>query len=148
MTRTARFGQVIALAILCSPIFAVSAELRYEAKIVGVDDSDLADLLADVSQLKTLDDRLPASEEALRRRAEDDLDRLKEAAHSLGYWNAQFSYQIDTGADPAKVTVTATPGPLYRVAAIEIHRTDGQAFAVPADPGAPPLPLKPGDPIT
>jgi hypothetical protein len=45
---------------------AVSAELRYEAKIVGVDDSDLADLLSEVSQLKTLDDRLPASEEALR----------------------------------------------------------------------------------
>ena len=69
VTRTERFGQVIALAIVCSPIFAVSAELRYEAKIVGADDSELADLLSEVSQLKTLDDRLPASEEALRRRA-------------------------------------------------------------------------------
>ena len=146
MARTGKFGQIIALAIVCSPIVAVSAELRYEAKIVGVDDSELADLLSEVSQLKTLDDRLPASEEALRRRAEDDLDRLKEAAHSLGYWNAQFSYQIDTGADPAKVTVTADPGPLYRVAAIEIRRADGQTFAMPADPVAPPLPLKPGDP--
>jgi hypothetical protein len=80
VTRTARFGQIIALAIVCSPIFAVSAELRYETKIIGVDDSDLADLLSEVSQLKTLDDRLPASEEALRRRAEDDLDRLKGSA--------------------------------------------------------------------
>jgi translocation and assembly module TamA len=125
----------------------MSAELRYEAKIVGADDPDLADLLSEVSQLKTLDDRLPASEEALRRRADDDLDRLKEAAHSLGYWNAQFSYQIDTGgADPAKVTVTAAPGPLYRVAAVEVRGTDGRTFAVPADPAAPPLPLKPGDP--
>ena len=78
--RSAKFGQIIALAIVCSPIFAVSAELHYEAKIVGVDDSDLADLLSEVSQLKTLDDRLPASEEALRRRAEDDLDRLKGSA--------------------------------------------------------------------
>ncbi len=146
MTRTAKFGQVIALAIVCSPIIAVSAELRYETKIVGVDDSDLADLLSEVSQLKTLDDRLPASEEALRRRAEDDLDRLKDAAHSLGYWNAQFFYQIDTGADPAKVTVTATPGPLYRVASLEVRGADGRMFGVPADPAAPPLPLKPGDP--
>lgn len=146
-TRTARFAQIIVLAIVCSPIFAMSAELRYEAKIVGADDPDLADLLSEVSQLKTLDDRLPASEEALRRRADDDLDRLKEAAHSLGYWNAQFSYQIDTGgADPAKVTVTAAPGPLYRVAAVEVRGTDGRTFAVPADPAAPPLPLKPGDP--
>src|SRR5712691_3569715 len=146
VTRTAKFGQVIALAIVCSPIFAVSAELRYEAKIVGVEDSDLADLLAEVSQLKTLDDRLPASEEALRRRAEDDLDRLKDAAHSLGYWNAQFSYQIDTGADPAKVTVTATPGPLYHVASVAVRGGDGHPLAVPVDPAAPPLPLKPGDP--
>jgi translocation and assembly module TamA len=146
VTRTARFGQIIALAIVCSPIIAVSAELRYEAKIVGVDDSDLADLLSEVSQLKTLDDRLPASEEALRRRAEDDLLRLKEAAHSLGYWNAQFSYDIDSGSDPAKVTVTAIPGPLYRVAVVETRRADGQPLAVPADPAAPPLPLNPGDP--
>ena len=145
-TRTARFGRVVALAILCSPIIAVSAELRYEAKIVGVADSDLADLLAEISQLKTLEDRLPASEEALRRRAEDDLDRLKEAAHSLGYWNAQFSYEIESGADPARVIVTAIPGPLYHVAAVAIRGADGQPLAAPADPAAPPLPLKPGDP--
>jgi translocation and assembly module TamA len=146
VTRTARFGQIIALAIVCSPIFAVSAELRYEANIVGVDDSDLADLLADVSQLKTLDDRLPASEEALRRRAEGDLDRLKEAAHSLGYWNAQFVYQIDTTGDPARVTVTATLGPLYHVAAVEIRGADGRPLALPGDLAVPPLLLKPGDP--
>ncbi len=146
MTRTAKFGRVIALTIVCSPIIGVSAELRYEAKIVGVDDTDLADLLADVSQLKTLEDRLPASEEALRRRAEDDLDRLKEAAHSLGYWNAQFSYDIDSGHDPAKVTVTANPGPLYHVAAVEIRGVGGQPLAVPAAPVAPSPPLKPGDP--
>jgi translocation and assembly module TamA len=150
-TRTARFGRVVALAILCSPIIAVSAELRYEAKIVGVDDSELADLLADVSQLKTLEDRLPASEEALRRRAEDDLPRLKEAAHSLGYWNAQFSYEIESGADPARVIVTAIPGPLYHVATVAIRGADGRPLArlddgVAADLARPPLPLKPGDP--
>src|SRR6266567_1764951 len=129
VTRTAKFGQVIALTIVCSPIIGVSAELRYEAKIVGVDDSDLADLLSEVSQLKTLDDRLPASEEALRRRAEDDLDRLKDAAHSLGYWNAQFSYDVDTGTDSATVTVTAIPGSLYHIAAVEVRGVDGHSLA-------------------
>jgi translocation and assembly module TamA len=146
VTRSAKVGHVIALAVVCLPIIAVSAELRYEANIVGVDDSDLADLLADVSQLKTLDDRLPASEEALRRRAEGDLDRLKEAAHSLGYWNAQFAYQIDTSTDPARVTVTATPGPLYHIAAVEIRMADGRTLALPSDPAAPSVLLKPGDP--
>jgi outer membrane translocation and assembly module TamA len=146
LLRTAKFGPIAVLALLCSPAPAVFADLRYEAQIVGVDDSDLADLLDEVSQLKTLEDHLPSSEEALRRRAEDDLNRLKDAAHSLGYWNAQFSYTIDAGPDPAKVIVEANPGPLYRIASIEVRGPDGRPLAVPADPTAPSLPLKPGDP--
>jgi translocation and assembly module TamA len=144
--RATKLALIVALAVMCTPVAVVFADLRYEAEIVGVDDSDLADLLAEVSQLKTLEDRLPASEEALRRRAEDDLVRLNDAAHSLGYWNAQFSYQIDTGADSAKVTVTAAAGPLYHLGAIKIRGADGRPLAVP--PGAPASGrlLKPGDP--
>src|SRR5438270_3665016 len=133
-----------ALACLCGP--SVLADLRYKAEITGVEDSSLADLLDEVSELKSLDDRLPASEEALRRRAERDLDRLKDAAHSLGYWNAQFSYEIDVASDPVKVTVTATPGSQYRVTSIDIVGSDGRPMVFPVDPEAPPLPIKPGDP--
>jgi translocation and assembly module TamA len=142
--RAAKFGLIVALAISCSPVPAVFADLRYETKIIGIGASDLADLVAEVSQLKALEDRLPISEEALRRRAEDDLDRLKEAAASLGYWSAQFAYEIDTGADPAKVTVTAKPGPLYHVASVEVLGVDGRPLSVPVASVA--LPLKPGDP--
>ncbi len=100
-----------------------------------------------MSDLKTLaDDHLPASQEALRRRAERDLDRLKDAAHSLGYWSAEFSYEIDTNTDPVKVTVTARPGPLYHVVSIAILGPDGRPLVVPLDPNSPPLPMKPGDP--
>jgi len=108
-----------ALACLCGP--SVLADLRYKAKITGVEDSSLADLLDDVSELKSLDDRLPSSEEALRRRADRDLGLLQDAAHSLGYWNAQFSYEIDAASDPVDVTVMANPGPLYRIVSIEIR---------------------------
>ena len=73
------------------------ADLRYETEITGVEDSALADLLGEVSELKSLRDRLPASEQALRRRADRDLELLTDAAHSLGYWDARFSYRIDTG---------------------------------------------------
>jgi translocation and assembly module TamA len=135
----------VALACVCGP--SVFADLRYEAEIAGVDDASLADLLDEVSELKELaDDRLPASEEALRRRAEADLDRLKDAARSLGYWDAQFSYEIAASGEPVKVTVTANQGPLYRIAAIDILGPNGQPLAVPIDPDALPLPLKPGDP--
>ena len=51
-----------ALACLCGP--SAFADLRYEATITGVEDADLADLLDEVSELKTLEDRRPASEEA------------------------------------------------------------------------------------
>jgi len=133
-----------ALACLCGP--SVLADLRYKAKITGVEDSSLADLLDDVSELKSLDDRQPSSEEALRRRADRDLGLLQDAAHSLGYWNAQFSYEIDAASDPVDVTVMANPGPLYRIVSIEIRDPSGKPLVVPIDPAAPPLPLKPGDP--
>src|SRR5690349_1633503 len=99
MRRAAKFTLAVAVATVWSPAAKVFADLRYKAEIVGVDDSHLADLLAEVSQLKTLEDRVPASREALRRRAEEDLDRLKEAAHSLGYWDARFAYDIDFEMD-------------------------------------------------
>ena len=130
-----------ALACLCGP--SVLADLRYKAEITGVEDSSLADLLDEVSELKSLEDRLPASEEALRRRAERDLDRLQDAAHSLGYWNAQISYEIDASSDPVKVIVVANPGPLYRIASIDVLGPGGKPLVVPIDPAAP---LKPGDP--
>jgi translocation and assembly module TamA len=144
--RAAKFGSVVALAIFWSPASKVFAELRYEAKIVGVEDSELADLLAEVSQLKTLEDRVPASEEALHRRADEDLDRLKEAAHSLGYWDAQFAYEIDTRTDPAKVRVNANSGPLYQVGAVNILGADGRQLVLPTDPTGPLFPLRSGDP--
>src|SRR5262249_42232125 len=127
----------------------VSADITYETSIDvrGPEDAELSDLLDDVSQLKKLEeDKKPASEEALRRRADDDLERLKEAAHSLGYWNAQLSDEIDLTSDPAKVTLTVTPGPLYHLSAIEVRTPDGKPLNVPLDPDVPPLPLKPGDP--
>src|SRR5438045_5427618 len=91
------------------------ADLNYRAEITGAEDGDLADLLDKVSELKQLEDKPPPSEEALRRRADRDLERLADAAHSLGYWDAAFSYELDTAADPAKVVVKVEPGSLYHV---------------------------------
>src|SRR5437763_3042192 len=134
-----------AAACLCGPL-VLAADLRYEAKITGVQDSSLADLLDEISELKSLEDRLPASEEALRRRADRDLERLKDAAHSVGYWDAQFSYEVDATSDPVKVIVMANLGPLYRIASMDILGSGGKPLVVPLDPEAPSLPLRPGDP--
>ena len=120
------------------------ADLNYRAEITGVEDSDLGSLLDKVSELKTLEEKPPASEEALRRRADRDLERLADAAHSLGYWDAEFSYDVDTSAETAKVTVTVKQGPLYHVASVKVLGSDGQPLSVPQDGEK--LPLKPGDP--
>ena len=101
------------------------------------------DLLDQVSQLKALENRPPPSDEALRRRAEGDLGRLADAAHSLGYWDAQLSYKIDTADHPAQVTVTVAPGPLYHVDTLAVLGPDGKPLPLP--PTHAPLPLKSGD---
>src|SRR5215467_8377886 len=120
------------------------ADVNYRAEITGAEDSELSSLLDKVSQLKTLEDKPPVSEEALRRRADGDLGRLADAAHSLGYWDADFSYEVDTSAETAKVTVTVKQGPLYHVASVKVLGPEGGPLAVPQDGEK--LPLKPGDP--
>jgi len=138
-----RFFLAVSLATVLVPGPAAGADLNYRAEITGAEDSDLANLLDKVSELKTLEDKPPASEEALRRRADRDLGRLADAAHSLGFWDAGFSYEVDTGAEPAKVTVKAEPGPLYHVGSVTVQGPDGQLLVIPNEPK---LPLKPGDP--
>src|ERR1700730_11870929 len=132
----------LAVALVLGP--AAYADLNYRVEITGAEDSELADLLDSVSELKTLEDKVPASEEALRRRADRDLGRLADAAHSLGYWDAEFSYDVNTEAEPAKVAVAVKPGPLYHVASVKVVRPDGQPLSIPQDEKK--LPLKAGDP--
>jgi translocation and assembly module TamA len=138
-----RFLLTVALAAALVPSVAARADLNYRTEITGAEPSDLASLLDKVSELKTLEDKPPASEEALRRRADRDLDRLADAAHSLGYWSAGFSYELDTEADPVKVTVKVEPGPLYHVGSVNVLGPNGQPLAIPSETK---LPLKPSDP--
>src|SRR5271167_1224167 len=135
---------VVLIAVVFIPHAVVRADLNYRTEITGVEDNELADLLDKVSELKTLEDKPPVSTEALRRRADRDLGRLADAAHSLGYWDAEFSYDIDTAAEPAKVTVTVKPGLLYHVASVKVLGADGRPLSIPQDEKK--LPLKPGDP--
>jgi hypothetical protein len=67
--RVRRFFLAVALATSLVPGPVVRADLNYCAEIIGAEDSDLVNLLDKVSELKTLEDKPPAPEEALRRRA-------------------------------------------------------------------------------
>src|SRR5215831_20279206 len=133
----------VGVTVVLLSVSTAFADVNYRAEITGAEDGDLASLLDKVSELKTLEDKPPVSEEALRRRADRDLGRLADAAHSLGYWDAEFSYEVDTTAEPVKVTVKVDQGPLYHVGSVAVLGPDGQP---PLIPGEPKLPLKPGDP--
>ncbi len=142
----ARFFLLLAglwLSLLAVPAFA---KLPYRTRIVGAKPERLSNLLNQVSELKALEKRPPHSKEALKRRAEHDLDLLKEAASSLGYWGAHFSTSFNFSAHPAVVTVRVAPGPLYHVKTLGILGPQGRPLSIPRPKGAPPLPLKPGDP--
>src|SRR6516164_7156280 len=139
-----RVFPVVVLTIMLAFCPTARADVNYSAEITGAEDRELSDLLDKVSELKTLEDKPPVSEEALRRRADRDLGRLADAARSLGYWDADFSYDLDTSGEPAKVTVTVKQGPLYHVASVAVLDPEGKPLAIPQDGEK--LPLKPGDP--
>ena len=141
--RFRRVAAAVALIAALAPIAAGRAEISYRTTIKGAAESDLSDLLDQVSQLKALESRPPPFRRSAARRAESDLGRLGDAARSLGYWDAQLSYKVDTTDHPAQVTVTVAPGPLYHVAAVAILGPDGKPLPLPPSPT--PLPLKPGD---
>jgi translocation and assembly module TamA len=101
------------------------ADVRYQTEIVGIEDKALLDQLKSISQLVTLEERLPASNAALRRRCEDDLARLKQALESEGYWAPKLDLQIDSAADPAKVTVSIDAGPRYTLETVTFVAPDG-----------------------
>ncbi len=101
-----------------------AAEIVYKTEITGVD-SVLRDALSAGAQLFTLADRPPPSIAALRRRAEGDSPQLLQILHDEGYWSAALDIAIDDSADPAKVTIAVTPGPLYTFASIVVRAPDG-----------------------
>lgn len=104
---------------------AARAEMPYKVEIVGIDDRQVESDLEATSQLVRLKDRPPSSEAGLRRRADDDMPRLKQVVEAAGYRAAAIEYAIDTAAKPAKITVTVAPGPLYHLDAVKLQTPDG-----------------------
>ncbi|HZF32764.1 MAG TPA: hypothetical protein VE914_03080, partial [Candidatus Angelobacter sp.] len=111
----------LALALLLAiGLTARAVEVAYKAEITGVKDDELRETLTAVSRLVAETERPPPSLEALKRRAEDDLPRLKEALDSLGYYGGSVSYAIDSSASPVRVTLGVEPGEPYRFAGYHI----------------------------
>jgi translocation and assembly module TamA len=117
-------GSLLAAGLLLVAAAARAADVPYEVQLAGVEDGTQLSALEGVSKLVRQKDHPPPSLPALQRRAEADLPALEEGMASFGYYAASADYTIDAKATPVKVTVTITPGPLYRLAEYNIIGND------------------------
>ncbi len=94
--------------------------VAYEVAFEGVSDPELVEALRSVSQAVALQERPPISPRLLRRRAENDIDRLREALRSRGYYAATVRLELDEEAASARVVFLIDLGPVYNVESVEI----------------------------
>jgi translocation and assembly module TamA len=133
----------LSAASLASPL---RAEVPYKTEITGTDDEQLVSELTGISQLVTLEDKPPQSDGALRRRAEEDLPRLKRVLEAQGYWEGSVDFALGLAAKPAKVTLKVEPGPIYRLQQVSLVTPSGGAAPDIANLDPAVFGLKLGDP--
>lgn len=90
----------------------------YEVAFEGVDNPELRALLEQSSLLVELQ-TTPADVAALKRRAREDLPRLRGALRSRGYYDAGLKSSVSDG-EPPKVVINIETGPLYLLGAYEV----------------------------
>jgi len=101
--------------------------VAYETALLGIEDEGLRAVLEASSQLFALAQRPPATLVGLRRRAEGDLERLRTALRSEGYYASQLDLEIDSDAQPVRVGLNVDPGPRYALVAYEISYVESPA---------------------
>ena len=126
---------IAALLGLASP--ASSADQRqtaeYDVEIAGVEDSGLREALQAASELVSLKDRPPPDIARLRRRAEADMERLRQVLRAQGYYAGDVRFHIDDGTTgPAKVVVEVRPGAPYRLESYRVLAAgrEGETIAI------------------
>jgi translocation and assembly module TamA len=121
-------ARLLALLFLLLVASAARAEVEYEVELAAEGlPKDLRGEVEAASRLFTMQEKPPATEPALRRRAEEDLERLKPLVNGAGYWDAKLSQSIDFSGGKPKVTVTIEPGPLYTLESVTFRTPEGAA---------------------
>jgi translocation and assembly module TamA len=122
-----------------------TVEIRYATRTVGLDELGLADQFEDLSALEDGDGRA-ANAAIIAARAREDEKLAVRLMRSLGYYDATAVSTIEQtpgGARAVTATITATPGPLYRLGSIRLDAGP----TVPPNLIADNFKLKVGEPI-
>jgi translocation and assembly module TamA len=108
------------LSLIPPAVAAEHPETRYTLEISGVENKALETALEDNSLLKALQDHPPASQQALKRRAEEDIDRFQSILRANSYYDARVEPTFAPG-EPTTVTMQVTPGPAYLLGAFVVE---------------------------
>ncbi|MDF2366751.1 autotransporter assembly complex family protein [Sneathiella sp.] len=108
------------------PVTTAETDLSYEVKINGAPTDSVMELMEQSSRLEQLEDKLPPSLAALRRRAEVDVEGFKKVLRSEGYYANEVELKIDNKQQPIAITFDITPGPLFRITKFDIHFSKGK----------------------
>ncbi|MBS0626476.1 MAG: BamA/TamA family outer membrane protein [Verrucomicrobia bacterium] len=99
--------------------------LAYEVNFVGLDDKDALKALKDVSDLVKLQDRPPASINALRYRIASDLPNLLKGLRAYAYYDATIATRVENRGKAVQVYLYIYPGPQYKLGPYEIYHGVG-----------------------
>lgn len=102
-------------------------EIRYATRVIGLDALGLTDQFDDLSALEDGDGRAPNAA-IIGARAREDEKLAVRLMRSLGYYDATAVAAIEQtpqsqgagGERPVTATITAVPGPLYRLGSIKL----------------------------
>lgn len=119
---------VLALSLFLLPATGSRADdqaVPYAVDLLGVEDEGLVADIKEASRLFSLAERPPPGIIALRRRADEDRDRVDEVLRSHGYYDGKVAIAIDEQVAPAKVTVRVEPGPPTRLQSWSVEPESG-----------------------
>ncbi len=129
-----------------APLFETDP-IRYSTEIVVTgengESSAIRSALEKHSQLIQLRDQLPDGMIGLMRRARQDRENAVKLLHSLGYYDGSAATDVQEADAPggsAKVTLTLTPGPRYRIGRTDLSYRPSPA-PLPPFPGITPDPV-------
>ncbi len=91
----------------------------YTVEITGAENG-VERLMRASSQLLSLINRLPATQRALARRIEGDVERFREVLESEGYYAGQVERSVEAQGDSTLVKISVTPGARYAVGYIQL----------------------------
>jgi translocation and assembly module TamA len=130
------------LALFLAPLLLAgpARAADYKVDMTKVNDPTLGAALQSSSTLIELQEKPPEDVTALRRRAQQDLERLQKALRSAGYYDGKVAITVDgqpVGAEATPgvyqdstkkkvpVDIEIEPGPLYKLRKIEVTGFEG-----------------------